>query len=72
LLTDGNGISFTLYRIAAGVFRAYSRSMREKVCKTCLVEHDEEIHAATLSLHQWLREMVTPGLREPAPEEAAA
>jgi hypothetical protein len=29
--------------------------MREKVCKTCLVEHDEDIHAATLSIHEWLR-----------------
>jgi hypothetical protein len=46
--------------------------MCEKVCKICLVEHDEEIHAATLSLHEWLREKVVRDFREPVPEEAAA
>jgi hypothetical protein len=33
--------------------------MQEKECKICLVEHDEEIHSATLSVHEWLREKVT-------------
>jgi len=29
-----------------------------KICRVCLVEHDEEIHAATLSIRDWLREEV--------------
>jgi hypothetical protein len=28
-------------------------------CEVCGVEHDEEIHAATLRLHFWFREQVT-------------
>jgi hypothetical protein len=31
-------------------------------CKVCLLEHDEEIHAATLSVHNWFHEQVTQGL----------
>jgi hypothetical protein len=47
--------------------------MREKLCKTCLVEHDDEIHAVTISLHEWLRQRVVRDFREPAePEPAAA
>ena len=46
--------------------------MREKICKTCLMEHDEEIHAATVSLHEWLRERIETSLRGPVREEAAA
>ena len=37
---------------------AYPSPMRENVCRVCLVEHDEEIHEATLSLRSWLRESV--------------
>jgi hypothetical protein len=33
-------------------------------CKVCLMEHDEEIHAATLSIRQWWREQVTRNLYE--------
>jgi len=29
-----------------------------KICRVCLLEHDEEIHAATLSVRDWLREEV--------------
>ena len=29
--------------------------MREDSCKTCLIEHDEETHAATERIHEWLR-----------------
>jgi hypothetical protein len=44
--------------------------MREKVCKTCLVEHDEDIHAATVSIHEWLRSRVRPiAIEQPLPEE---
>jgi len=43
--------------------------MREKVCKTCLVEHDEEIHAATVSIHEWLRSRVRRIDIEPPVEE---
>ena len=28
-------------------------------CQVCLVEHDDEIHAATLSLKEWFRSEVT-------------
>ena len=31
---------------------------RPKVCRVCLLEHDEEIHAATLSLRHWFHEQV--------------
>jgi hypothetical protein len=47
----------------------YPRTMRNKTCKVCLVEHDEEIHAATLSLRQWLRQKVTSALRPDEPAE---
>jgi hypothetical protein len=43
--------------------------MREKLCKTCLVEHDEAIHEATLSLHQWLRERIQKRIAEPVVED---
>ncbi len=46
--------------------------MRETDCKTCLMEHDDEIHAATVSLHEWLRETINRRLQEPVPVEAAA
>jgi hypothetical protein len=44
--------------------------MQNKTCKVCLVEHDEEIHAATLSLRQWLREKVNRALQPQPAEEA--
>jgi len=28
-------------------------------CKVCLCQHDEEIHAATLSVREWFRDEVT-------------
>ena len=43
--------------------------MQKKTCKVCLVEHDEEIHAATLSLRQWLREKVIRALDPDLPVE---
>ena len=46
--------------------------MPEKRCRICLVEHDEEIHAATVSLHEWLREALLQKLYEPAAEEIVA
>jgi hypothetical protein len=45
--------------------------MPEKRCKVCLVEHDEEIHAATLSLHEWLRELLLQKLYETVEEQPA-
>ncbi len=42
---------------------------RECFCKICLVEHDEAIHEATLSLHEWLRERIQRSLEEPRVEE---
>ncbi len=51
----------------------YSPGMEPKTCRICLVEHDEEIHAATLSIHNWFHEQVTLGLYDytecAAPEE---
>jgi hypothetical protein len=32
-------------------------------CRVCLGEHDEEIHAATLSIKSWFREEVTKSFR---------
>jgi hypothetical protein len=57
----------------SGLVRApkslYARTMQRKHCKVCLVEHDEEIHAATLSLKQWFREKVTRAFQpEPTAE----
>ena len=33
-------------------------------CKICLVQHDDEIHAATLSVRNWFHEQVTQGFWE--------
>lgn len=30
-------------------------------CKICLVQHDDEIHAATISVRTWFRNQVTQG-----------
>ena len=46
--------------------------MKKKHCKICLVEHDEAIHEATLSLHEWLRERMRHVGEEPRPEEVVA
>jgi len=35
-------------------------------CKVCLVEHDEEIHAATNRVHAWFRAQVTQDLGDAA------
>ena len=32
-------------------------------CSVCLGEHDEEIHAATLSVRSWFRDEVTKSFR---------
>ena len=32
--------------------------MDNHYCKICLSQHDEEIHAATLSVRQWFHEQV--------------
>jgi hypothetical protein len=39
-------------------------------CKVCLVQHDDEIHAATLSVHVWFHEQVTQGFYEDIVEQA--
>ena len=31
---------------------------KDGLCPVCLVEHDEQIHEATVSIHQWLRSIV--------------
>jgi hypothetical protein len=35
------------------------RTVAKRECRVCLGEHDDEIHAATLSLHSWFRAYVT-------------
>jgi hypothetical protein len=34
---------------------------RTPECRTCLGPHDDEIHAATLSVRRWFRDEVTKG-----------
>ena len=51
--------------------------MNPKTCRVCLVEHDDEIHAATLSVLDWFHEQVTQSFREepefvPAAEQGEA
>jgi hypothetical protein len=41
----------------------------KKTCKTCLVEHDEEIHEATVNVHEWLRAKLQFDLAEPITED---
>jgi hypothetical protein len=37
-----------------------------QVCKVCLEQHDEEIHAATNRVHGWFRAQVTRHLHDEA------
>ncbi len=47
----------------AAVFSARMQlSSYFRPCKVCLLEHDEEIHAATLNVHHWFHDQVTQGL----------
>jgi len=46
--------------------------MQQKNCKVCLVEHDAEIHDATLRLHEWLRERVKQSIDEPEPANSSS
>ena len=41
-------------------------------CKVCLVPHDDEIHAATLSVREWFHDQVTQGLFDYVEEEYEA
>ncbi|HEY2016843.1 MAG TPA: hypothetical protein VGH38_25235 [Bryobacteraceae bacterium] len=36
-------------------------SSNQRICKVCLVQHDDEIHAATVSVHGWFHDQVTQG-----------
>ena len=38
---------------------------RTAECRICLGPHDDEIHAATLSVRRWFREEVTKGFGVP-------
>jgi len=35
-----------------------------KSCSVCLVQHDDEIHEATLSVRSWFRDQVVQGFYE--------
>jgi hypothetical protein len=53
------------------------RDPQKVFCKVCMGAHDEEIHAATMSIHGWFREQVMLGLWDdeaiqPAQEPAVA
>ncbi|HLK64243.1 MAG TPA: hypothetical protein VKU19_12435 [Bryobacteraceae bacterium] len=39
-----------------------------KDCTVCLIAHDDEIHAATLSVRSWFHEQVTQGFYDDEPE----
>ena len=41
-----------------------------KDCKVCLVQHDDEIHAATLNVRVWFHQQVTQGFYEEPVEVA--
>ena len=40
-------------------------------CDVCLIPHDDEVHAATLSLRRWFRYQVTKRLYDDEEEPAA-
>lgn len=40
-------------------------------CKVCMVQHDDEIHAATVSVHTWFHDQVTQGFYEETEDQAA-
>jgi hypothetical protein len=41
-------------------------------CTVCLVQHDEEIHAATLSVREWFRDQVMQGFYDEFTEDGPA
>jgi len=42
----------------------HSRTKRTRDCKVCYVQHDDEIHEATLRVHQWLSQELTRRLSD--------
>lgn len=48
--------------LAVASNRMTTDTMTSRYCKVCLVQHDEEIHAATLSVRGWFHDQVTQGL----------
>jgi hypothetical protein len=40
-------------------------------CRVCLVEHDDDIHSATLDVHAWYRARVTRFFDKDEPAEEA-
>jgi len=70
LLTLGSGWNITLIGIVPERRPPYALAMaREKICKKCLVEHDEAIHEATVSIHEWLRDRVRQRIDPPVPQD---
>ena len=55
---------------AVRAFHRYGEALAQKSlsrlrageCPTCLGEHDEDIHLATIRVHRWFRTEVTRGL----------
>jgi hypothetical protein len=46
--------------------------LEPRPCRVCLVQHDDEIHAATLSVRSWFHEQVTQGFYEEYDEQNLA
>ena len=57
-----SGINLPAVDLAEKLVSLVPGDFEKKVCKICLVPHDEEIHAATVSIHGWFREQVNMGL----------
>ena len=43
---------------------AERKPARRKTCTTCLGEHDEDIHSATLKVREWFRRQVIKNFEE--------
>jgi len=47
------------------------RASAAKECRLCCGPHDEEVHAATLSIHLWLKDFILTRLNGCADQAAA-
>ena len=45
------------------LYAEYGEPLSFAECPVCFGEHDDDIHAATLSVRQWFREEVTKSFR---------
>lgn len=61
-----------LYRAYCRTYLEYKRNAmkNDSYCKVCLIDHDEEIHEATLNVREWHRWEVVKGFAELELDEA--